>query len=224
MNLIARLRAAGIHQVHVGDLDMVLALLVPVTSSRRASDNLVSQMGRIAQDWHFVDAWMKSYGDEIHDYIKEGKDEAERHDRADTEVREQFERFASEFYDKHEMSSDNRLMVWRCISVEDVDAAIRALEKGEPLTKDHKGLGIYWSWDHKAADCHLGKHPQNIIIEAEVDTSSINLEETTKANISDENEHEITLDVGSSIYVLGAWKKGGGNLLDVSNDPVEYRA
>lgn len=97
------------------------------------------------------------------------------------------------------------LLIYRCIQVDDPDEFIFHVAHGEPVD-EYKGIGIFWSWDEKQAQCHWGKGGRSVTVHACVPYSSIEAYDTLILNLSPslgEDEAEIRLKEGSQVLILG---------------------
>lgn len=89
------------------------------------------------------------------------------------------------------IKSDGTIDIWREMTVDD--------KWVDDLIKTGKHLGIFWSWDERAAEAHGGKFSDNykkIEIKSSVNEKYIDWEETIKLNMDidlGEDEKEIRL-------------------------------
>jgi len=124
-------------------------------------------------------------------------------------VGDRWDEFLSDLGDSAERGG--RLIVYRCISSKRPhDLALRLLE-GKPYQK-YPGVGIYWTWDFKKAECHWGGGSgRDVIVEALVDLEAIDIEGTVLANFAPNtgpDEREIRLLAGAPVDVT---RVGVGN-------------
>ena len=119
---------------------------------------------------------------------------------------------------------DNKLYVYRMITVESIPKYIYYLEKGKPTTdfkgKRYKGLGIYWSWDKTKADAHWGYEGKTILLTGLVGINDIEYKNTALKNLNPglgEAEAEIQVKKGASIEVIEV-EDGSGKLLWETKD------
>ena len=185
-----------------------------------ASDRtFLDDIYRVVQDNAFTDRWMSAYSDadlrEQLDFDEGENDEEKLWERARTMIDDHLEEFVNKFRKNHRSDGD-RLVVWRCLSVKDVDAALKAIEKAEPFegtriagVKKGKGIGVFWSYSKEDADCHWGQQANKIVVQGEVDFSDIDLEETARANINDVNECEIHVNEGAEVLIDVVFNKDG---------------
>lgn len=97
------------------------------------------------------------------------------------------------------------ILIYRCIQVDDPDEFIFHVAHGEPL-EDYKGIGIFWSWDEKQAQCHWGKGGRSVTVHACVPYDSIETYDTLILNLSPSlgaDEAELRLKEGATVLVLG---------------------
>lgn len=130
------------------------------------------------------------------------------------EVREELIRYRfDDFLSAVRLKADEdkgKLIVYRCISPDDVDEFIFHVANGEAI-EGYDGLGIFWSFDEKKAGCHWGSGSSgrshgDVTIHALVSVGDINVERTVMANLfasTGEEEAEITLKEGAKLEVIG---------------------
>ncbi|MFA5152667.1 MAG: hypothetical protein WC554_08925, partial [Clostridia bacterium] len=91
----------------------------------------------------------------------------------------------------------------------------------EHLEKQGQRLGIWWSWDSKAAESHWGydikEKPIKINIESKINTNYVNWPATIKANMHPtyEEEKEIQLFKNTPLKIVAIYDQRG-NELDIS--------
>jgi hypothetical protein len=100
---------------------------------------------------------------------------------------------------------DGQIVIHRCVQVKDPLVYVDKIKGALPFSR-YTGLGIYWTWDERSAECHdaYGSgYP--IILTGLVDLDDIDLARTVVANMipgSGEQEREITLRKGAPIRVI----------------------
>lgn len=127
-------------------------------------------------------------------------------------IDERWDDFLSEFRNEAEEDGD-LLILYRCIAVKDPRRTMKLLEQGKKTHKE-KGLGIYWSWNKEAADCHWALHAgraEYMYLVGLTDAQAVDIEGTVVANFvpgRGAEEKEIRLKEGSRVDVLGVvWRK-----------------
>lgn len=109
-----------------------------------------------------------------------------------------FDSFGDRFF-RNATFQNNKLVIYRCIAVEDTKEFISNLKKGTDL-------GEYWSWDRSGAECHWGYGKgKPIIITALASLPSIELDNTAYKNLNPalgEDEREIELKANKPITVI----------------------
>lgn len=100
--------------------------------------------------------------------------------------------------DIKKLIKDRKLIIWRAMTVN---------KEWESRLAQAKHLGIYWSWDSESAEPHWGydsNSPFTVIMQATVDETSVNWDETIQMNINPgyTEEKEIRLVKGSKIQIL----------------------
>lgn len=105
---------------------------------------------------------------------------------------------------KEAVEVDGKLVVHRCIEVKDPEAFVRKLRSGRKLKR---GLGIYWTWNFRAADCHWGTaRGTRLYLTGLVDLDSIEIESTVLSNFhpsTGPDEKEIRLYENQPILLTG---------------------
>jgi len=182
----------------------------------RNTDALYSKLHDIIFKPSFFKAWFARGGDGDSmwsEHIEvEGDEEATR-EKAEEWFEEQWNHFEKEYSRNHQGGS--KIMLWRCIGVDDSSEFVSLLEKGKYL-KGFTGVGIYWSFDKEIAECHWGAGSSFLVVEAEVPISSVDLKRTANAimNISTGREEaEITLKKNSPIKVTQVYDNHDSELL-----------
>lgn len=125
----------------------------------------------------------------------------------------------------------NKLMIYRCISVDDPDEFAFFLANGEmnPEYK-YKGIGVYWAWDEARAQCHWGSGGKGTVVWALVDEAAINIPATIELNMNPSlgrDEAEIRLKEGAKveIYAIEPYGRPGDDLIYNDTDhPVFVNA
>lgn len=138
------------------------------------------------------------------------------------EVREIFEDFKDAFVAKS-TSRDTSLEIYRCIKVPDVQEFIDSIESGtmkHTSIYKNEGLGVYWTWDLKAAKCYWGGAGDEIVVTANATVDDIDVESTVIANLKEDEEREITLIEGSKISVTGVAYQDGTPIWDGSSQVI----
>lgn len=101
---------------------------------------------------------------------------------------------------------NGKLIVHRCIDVDNPKQFANAIKKGKLPLGPHHGLGIYWTWALEAAKCYEGGTGQwPVIVSSLVDLDAIDVHQTTLANMmpgTGETELEITLKAGATVWVF----------------------
>jgi hypothetical protein len=109
-----------------------------------------------------------------------------------------------EEFHREAKTDENGLIIYRCISIANIDEFIKKLEKGKYL-KGYKGIGIFWAWNEKKAECHWGKGGNYVTIVATVSISSIDFPRTVYLNLNPalgEDEAEIRLKEHATVKIL----------------------
>ncbi len=107
------------------------------------------------------------------------------------------------------------VVVYRCLSVRDPQKFLFMIQRGI-ISPQFKGLGIFWSWDLEAAECHWsGGGGTDIYVKGIVPFSAINVKDTFLSNMqpsTGEVEKEIRLRHGAAVGVIDmAWRDEEGN-------------
>jgi hypothetical protein len=103
---------------------------------------------------------------------------------------------------------NGQLAVHRCITVADPQSFARALSQGI-LPPGYEGLGIYWTWDYRFAECYWGEYGQGkkeITLTGSIDLDAINIRETVLALFEPSlggAEQEIRVMEGEPILLTG---------------------
>jgi len=120
--------------------------------------------------------------------------------------------FDSEFRDKAKW--DDGLILHRCIAVDNVKKFVKNLEN-KKFDKGYLGIGVYWSWNEDAAECHWGKGSEYVTVVGRVPLSAIDFKRTAHANFdqSTSEEDEITVKAGSKVEILGVKNANSEELL-----------
>lgn len=170
--------------------------------------------------------WYKPHGD--HGLSEDGTDEEYIREH----LVERFSDFLHEF-DNNANDDGNKLIVYRCLSVDDQDEFLFRVAHGEPA-EGHKGLGVFWSWDKEKAGCHWGSGSSgqgsgDVVVEALVDVKDIDVEATLRLNLSPstgEDEAEIRVREGAKLEVLGVHTSDDEYIspLDEGLDPIPMTA
>jgi len=115
--------------------------------------------------------------------------------------------FSGEF-DYKTTFEGSRIELYRCVQVKDPAKFIDALRRGVRLKtkggETYKGMGIFWSWDEDASECHWGGGGDTLTITALAPLSSIDYPSTAFNNMNPSlgrEEKEITLKDGAPITV-----------------------
>lgn len=106
----------------------------------------------------------------------------------------------------------NTIRIYRMITVDNVDLFINNLKQGKYL-KRFKGLGIFWSWDKNKAEAHWSEGSTELLIEADINVQSIDIESSLLKNFNHSlglEEAEIEVFAQSDIFV--------SNVTDVKNN------
>ena len=118
------------------------------------------------------------------------------------EVENMFEETKSKFiYDI--IDNDDEISIWRQMTVKE--------DWLQHLEKQGQRLGIYWSWDPKAAESHWGYNkdetPIQINIESKINANYINWPVTIKANMHPnyEEEKEIQLFKNTTLKIVAIY-------------------
>lgn len=123
-------------------------------------------------------------------------------------------------FDVNAQQEGDRLLVFRCISVEKPEAVMRSLKT--------KPVGIYWSWDYQGAECHWGdKNHPSVILHALVSPDSLEWLETLATNIQPfgQQENEIRLKAGASIEIVDVEVlTAGEHKTNLLKRPIKVRA
>lgn len=120
---------------------------------------------------------------------------------------------------------NGKIMGYRCVSIEakNLEKFLAALKKGKYL-KGYTGIGKWFSWDEETAECHWGKGGKTAVVTvvAEIPYSSLDIAQTAWANMSTEEERELTLKKGATLFVLKVLDNKDKNLLgdDVKSLPA----
>jgi 2'-5' RNA ligase/GNAT superfamily N-acetyltransferase len=107
------------------------------------------------------------------------------------------------------------LDVFRCISLpKDPNPAQQHLFPGTPQAQfqqalqaiQYQGVGIYWAWEEKAAECHWGTGGAHITLHAVVNEDNVDWDGTLYANMDPsigDAEKEIRLKEGTQFELVG---------------------
>jgi hypothetical protein len=156
-------------------------------------------------------SFLKSWIDDSADYpqflerigvdLKGKKLDKEIKEKARERLDEDWSDFEDRFYELAKEENGN-LVGYRCIGVEDVEEFVEALKKGEYL-EGYEGVGIFFSWNQDAAECHWGEGSETVTVKALIPYTSIDIKRTARANmsLSSFEEEEITLKAGAKILV-----------------------
>lgn len=117
-------------------------------------------------------------------------------------IGERWDEFMKGF--SHAVEVDELLVVHRCITVENPMKFIEDLEAGKKTGK-RKGMGIYWTWDFKTAECHWGTgRGLQVILTGLVGIASIDIPQTVLSNFqpsTGEEEKEVRLKEGAPVLI-----------------------
>lgn len=130
--------------------------------------------------------------------------EENRNEKFEDYFQEKSQEFITEF-GKISKIQNGGLKIFRCVTVADAKKYAADLKKGK-YPKGFSGLGIFWSWDESAAECHWGdsKHPDTIVLEAVAPLNAVDFKTTVIKNLhtSMGDEKEIQLKEGAKIKLL----------------------
>jgi len=148
---------------------------------------------------------------------------------------EMIRRARDEYEDKYNelVASYNRWVfpmdVYRCISVPEVGSKTRGREypapaqqhlfPGTPMEEyqqglqsiQYKGVGVYWSWDENAAECHWGTGGPSVTLHAVITENDVDWEGTLSANMmpsTGDEEKEVRLKEGTQFELEGIQYEG----------------
>lgn len=171
--------------------------------------NLWAKFQTLVDNDSFVAEWVRN-SDSLDDMfgleVEEFTDEKELEQKLQAVAREWLDRRFREFEDEWDEKTEEeqgKLVGYRCIGLDNIDAFVKALKNGKYL-KGYSGVGRWFSWNKDAAECHWGKGSKYITLKALIPYTSIDVKRTLWANmsISTGEEDEITLKDGSKIYVV----------------------
>jgi 8-oxo-dGTP pyrophosphatase MutT (NUDIX family)/oligoribonuclease (3'-5' exoribonuclease)/predicted nucleotidyltransferase len=130
--------------------------------------------------------------------------EEDRAEKLEDYFQERSHEFITEFGKISRLQSGG-LKIFRCVTVADAKKYAADLKKGK-YPKGFSGLGIFWSWDESAAECHWGdsKHADTIVLEGLAPLNAIDFRTTVVKNlhISMGDEKEIQLKEGAKIKLI----------------------
>lgn len=112
-----------------------------------------------------------------------------------------------------EVSQDG-IRIWRSIMVEDdwLQNGIRS-----------RGLGVCWSFERDAAECHYGDFSEGmreVRLEALVDPGDVDWHATIRLNSTLEEERELRLRDDAFVHVVSAVWIGEGDAIDIDERDV----
>lgn len=166
--------------------------------------------------------------------------------RAIEDFRERFENFRAEH-----QSWTFPMDVYRCISLPKGDkpsTGISGKPKGQAPQQQHlfpgtpaaefqqalqaiqyQGVGIYWSWEENAAECHWGSGGSSITLHGRIQANNVDWDGTMYANIYPglgEEEKEVRLIEGTQFELVGIqyedngkWQQPPVNMVTASSAP-----
>lgn len=213
-------------------LSKVAAICKPKVVTAASLDDFLEKIRIVVATDKFFNNWIAesishSGEDDFWDRIgaekKEGMSDAEFEDkvkeRADLYLEELWWDFVEKFQ-RHAKVKNGHLIGYRCIALDNVDKFLNSLKKGKYL-KGYSGMGIFFSWNQDAVDCHWGHGSEQIVLKALIPPSSIDFQRTARANmdiLTGSDEDEITVKKGAKILVEQVLDRKGNNLLDSKKD------
>lgn len=216
-----------------------------VTATSSVASGLIDQMSDIVRTEKFVKEWVDDHSGQFRDedfYDQLGLEapddwEEEEHEGKEWEpTDEQLTEAAKDWLDdrwgdfeydfpRKAKDKDGMLLAWRCIMVDNVDEFVDALKNGK-YVGDHKGLGVYYAWSERSAECHWGKGTHAVIVEALLPKESIDVEDTLWANMqmsTGKDEQEVRVKPGSKVFVNDiSWDRR--SVLSEQAEPLEVVA
>lgn len=110
-----------------------------------------------------------------------------------------------------------KLVVWRGLSLNDEYELQDALSNAE---SGRRGIGVCWSWHSDGGYSYLGDGSIDYVLEAEVDPSMVDEEETALLNVQKHqySEREIRLREGSRPEIVRIYTKHGTSLVDIADE------
>ena len=199
-----------------------------------ASGSLTAEFEKISADAKFFTEWFKQLKLAKYDWLDSllalvGRYDEEADGLTDKEIKqiakEAFRTQLSDFMSSFTSSAKierGGITLWRCITVEDPQAYLELLKAGNYPDKEtgignYRGLGVYWSYDQSAANCHWGKSGgKKILLKAVAPISAIDVRSTLSMNMDVDTgmvEAEIRLKKGAAVKLVGAFE-GGQDILN----------
>lgn len=190
-------------------------LIVADTDGLRARIEKEVRKPKFFKDWLSYDGLDERFSM----MLSKDEDELTKEDRLEAGQElfdEIWNEFEDEFYDKANWSN-GRLLGYRCIGLDEskLKKFIDSLKKGKYL-KGFTGVGIFFSWDEKSAECHWGEGNTYVTVVAEIPVSSIDFKGTAYAVMSPSTgreEREVRVKGGAKIFVTEIRDKDDKNLL-----------
>ena len=119
----------------------------------------------------------------------------------------------------HETKDEgDKIRIYRAIQVQNVNKFMEALKAGKTIA-GFDGIGIYWSWDSKAADAHWGAGGHKLLIEALVPMNAIDFKETALLSMDNEEECEVRLLHNKDIEIVDV-TQNGEELMDSEDSAI----
>ena len=153
---------------------------------------------------------------EIADYI--GRDVSDDFDTDDDDweeiAQEYIEKRYADFEQKFNEATVNKgqLEIYRCIAVDDPQEIIDQIEGNESEVdeedswgdkEESRGLGVYWAFTKKGAQCFWGSGDSNVLLTALVRAKDIDAERTVIVNLEPGGtEDEISIESGTDVTLI----------------------
>jgi oligoribonuclease (3'-5' exoribonuclease)/8-oxo-dGTP pyrophosphatase MutT (NUDIX family) len=166
------------------------------------------------------------YDPDYHGTEKEYKKflEEERDEKIQDYFEDKSQEFLADFSQAAKVNGD-KIKIYRCVTVKDSQKYADDLGRGK-YPKGFSGLGIFWSWNFEAAECHWGKseNPDIVYLIGEVPLSAVDVTTTLIKNLHTSlgEEKEIQLKEGAKITLISVATDHGP--VSEYNPPLKLKA
>lgn len=190
-----------------------------------AADTLVSAFLDVDPEWVFRELKRSTDWSNWLGMVREGNPDLTDDELIRMFIRDRLDNFYDEFLAKSS-ESHGLLHVFRCLSVHDPEAFAFEIASGVVDPK-YKGVGIYWSWDRRRADCHWGSGGPlaKVYLVGRVHPRDVDIKQTLLLNADPDigaEEAEVRLRPRAPVEVLGiAWRDPVDGAVEVSAEPGE---